>query len=46
VTHMWESESYAFQRVHFDLHFGIIVDAYSKFSIVKILNDITSHIVE
>jgi transposase InsO family protein len=50
VTHMWESASYAFQRVHFDFagpfrnkHFGIIVDAYSKFPIVKILNDITSH---
>jgi hypothetical protein len=40
-THMWESASYAFQRVHFDFagpfknkYFGIIVDAYSKFPIV------------
>lgn len=48
-THIWEPASFPFERIHLDFagpflqkYFLIIVDAYSKFPVVKILDNITS----
>lgn len=48
-THIWEPAAAPFDRVHFDFagpiqnkYFAILIDGYSKFPIVKILNNITS----